>query len=279
MITIRQQEQPELRNIMTTSLPLIGIQADVIRQGEAPFHAVGEKYINAVAHGGPALPVLLPGRGAGLELAPLDGSHPLDAWLDRLDGLFLPGSPSNIEPHHYQGSPSLPGTQHDPQRDASSLALIRAARQRGMPVLAVCRGFQELNVALGGTLHQRVHEVSGYQDHREDKDAPRAQQYRPAHSIHLSLGGWFSQWLDGAEQWQVNSLHAQGIDRLADDLIVEARAHDGLIEAVRLNDANQFMVGVQWHPEWQWQDDALSRALFARFAEAARAYRARGGPT
>ena len=251
--------------------PVIGIVADVKQIGPHPFHAVGEKYINAVAHGAGAMPILLPAlAAAGEDLEPI--SAPLDV-LDLVDGLFLPGSVSNVEPRHYAAAEPLP-MAHDPQRDASSLPLIRAALARNLPLLAVCRGHQELNVALGGTLHQLVHEQPGMMDHREPKDAPRRLQYAAAHGVRLADGGLL-QWLVGAPMALVNSVHAQGIDKLAPGLTVEATAPDGLIEAVRVEGA-AFALGVQWHPEWRFRDDRLSTAIFAAFGAAATAYREGG---
>ncbi|TCO83476.1 gamma-glutamyl-gamma-aminobutyrate hydrolase [Plasticicumulans lactativorans] len=259
---------------MSLSRPLIGIQADVLTIGAASFHGAGEKYINAVAHGAGATPLLIPGFGEGAELRALAEVVDIDELLGQLDGLFLPGSPSNVEPHRYGGAPSRPGTLHDPSRDAASLELIRAALRLGVPLLCVCRGYQELNVALGGSLHQHVHEQPGLLDHREDKAAPRTEQYAPVHPVRLSPGGLLAGLAGGAAEWTVNSLHGQGIERLAPGLAVEAVAPDGLVEAVRVAGATGFAVGVQWHPEWRFEADALSRALFAAFGDAARVRRA-----
>jgi putative glutamine amidotransferase len=248
--------------------PLIGISADRRQLGLHPFHCVGEKYITAVTEGAGALAVLLPSLGAGQALAVLAG----------LDGLLLTGSPSNVEPHHYQGPASEPGTLHDAARDATTLPLVTAAVEAGIPLLAICRGFQEMNVAYGGTLWQRVHEVPGYMDHREDPQASLEVQYGPVHDVTLEAGGQLQQ-LAGGERIRVNSLHAQGVQRLADGLSIEARAPDGLIEAFRVTAAPAFAIGVQWHPEWQFQNNSFSRALFAAFGEAAarRAQHTRSG--
>ena len=252
------------------ALPLIGIPACVREIGIHPFHAVGEKYINAVAHGAGGLPVLIPAFGAGQDLEPLDRHIDLDDLVGRLDGLFLTGSPSNVEPRRYGGSASAPGTHHDVQRDETTLPLIRAAVSAGLPLLAVCRGIQEFNVAFGGTLHQRVQEVPGLFDHREDKAKPRAAQYEPAHAVALTPGGLLAG-LAGATEVMVNSLHAQAIDRPGDGLAIEATAPDGLVEAVRVEGAPAFALGVQWHPEWRVRDNPFSLALFEAFGDAARA--------
>jgi putative glutamine amidotransferase len=188
-----------------------------------------------------------------------------------LDGLFLTGSHSNIEPHHYSDEPSWEGNLHDPSRDANTLVLVRQAVAAGVPVLAVCRGLQEVNVAFGGKLHQRVHEVAGYADHREDKDAPLDTQYAPAHSVLLEPGGILHGLAGGAAEVKVNSLHGQGIATLAPALAVEARAPDGLIEAVRLPASKAFFLAVQWHPEWKVSTNPFYLAIFRAFGDACRA--------
>ncbi len=251
-------------------LPVVGIPADVRQIGIHPFHAVGEKYINAVAHGSEAMPIMFPAFGAGRDLDSLFERIDLEALIERLDGLFLPGSPSNVEPQHYDGAPFDAETMRDPQRDVTTLPLIVAAIEAGLPLFAVCRGIQELNVALGGTLHQRVHELPGMLDHREDSSLPRDAQYAPAHTVALDPDGQLAR-IVGATEIEVNSLHAQGIDRPAERLAVEGRAPDGLIEAVRVKDAPAFAIGVQWHPEWRVRDNPQSLALFRAFGDACRA--------
>jgi len=242
-------------------LPLIGIPADRRLYGKQYFHMVGEKYIEAVAAGARAVPVLVPALGSELHLPSL---------LDACDGLLLTGSASNVEPHHYGGPASAPGTLHDPNRDATTLPLISQAVAAGLPVLAICRGFQEMNVAYGGTLHQRLHEVEGYRDHREDEEAPLEVQYGPAHEVRLEPGGLLRT-MAGRDRLQVNSLHWQGIRDLGRDLCIEARAPDGVIEAFRVDQAPAFALALQWHPEWQFAQNPFSSALFAAFGDAARA--------
>jgi putative glutamine amidotransferase len=240
--------------------PVIGIPADRRMIGPHPFHAVGEKYIAAVVHAADCLPLLIPVLETPLDVTEI---------LTRVDGIFFTGSPSNVEPRHYAGPASEPGTLHDPHRDATTLSLIPRAIASGVPVLGVCRGFQEMNVAMGGTLHQRLHEVVGLEDHREDKDEPLDVQYAPAHDVLLEPQGLLAQ-LAGTDRIQVNSLHGQGVDRLGPDLAVEARATDGLIEAFRVKSAPAFALAVQWHPEWQVMSNEFSKALFAAFGRAAR---------
>lgn len=243
---------------MARARPLIGIPADRRMVGEHPFHMVGEKYARAVLEAAGAAPVLVPALAEELGF---------DELLERLDGLLFTGSPSNVEPHFYDGPPSAPGTLHDPARDATTLPLIRKAVESGVPVFGICRGFQEMNVAFGGTLHQKLHEVPGNLDHRDDESQPLEVQYGPAHEVTLEPGGVLRS-LSASERVSVNSLHSQGIDRLGAELEVEARAPDGVIEAFRVRDARRFALAVQWHPEWQVMSNPFSRALFAAFGEA-----------
>lgn len=242
--------------------PLVAIPACRRVLDPHPFHVVGEKYIHAVVAAAEALPVLVPALGGTLALTDL---------LGRVDGVMLTGSPSNVEPHHYAGPASRADTLHDPHRDATTLPLIRAAVAAGVPVLAICRGFQEVNVALGGSLHQNVHELPGMLDHREDPGADLEHCYAPVHALELSAGGALQALAAGCPV-RVNSLHAQGIDRLADPLAIEATSPDGLIEAFRLRDDRQFLLGVQWHPEWRVLDDPFSRAIFHSFGAACRRF-------
>jgi putative glutamine amidotransferase len=240
--------------------PLIGIPADRRMLGLHPYHVVGDKYARAVLDAAGGLPLLIPALAEELGL---------DELLERLDGVMFTGSHSNVEPHHYSGPPSDPGTLHDPARDATTLPLIRKAVAAGVPVLGICRGFQEMNVAFGGTLHQKVHEVEGRHDHREDTSLELDVQYGPAHEVVLEPGGSLRA-LTGQNRIQVNSLHSQGVDRLGPGLAVEGRALDGLIEAFRVEHAKSFAVAVQWHPEWKAMNNPFSRALFAAFGAAAR---------
>jgi putative glutamine amidotransferase len=230
--------------------------------GLHPYHVVGDKYARAVLDAAGCLPLLIPALAQELGL---------DELLARLDGVMFTGSYSNVEPHHYSGPPSDPGTLHDPARDATTLPLIRKAVAAGVPVLGICRGFQEMNVAFGGTLHQKVHEIEGKQDHREDTRLELDVQYGPAHEVVLAPGGLLGG-LIGQDRIQVNSLHSQGIDRLGPGLVAEATAPDGLIEAFRVEQAKAFAIAVQWHPEWKAMSNPFSRALFAAFGAAARAY-------
>lgn len=248
--------------------PTILLPCDVKPVGLHAFHCVGEKYIDAVAHGADAWPLLLPAFGGGKDLVPLTGHVDLEALLAGVDGIFLPGSASNVHPARYGGS-DVDAQKPDLQRDALTFPLITTALALRVPVLAVCRGLQELNAALGGTLHPAVHEVPGLMDHRENSDDPREQQYASAHPVRLAPGGRLQR-LFGTDEIAVNSLHGQGIRDLAQGLVVEATAPDGLVEAVSSATYPGFLLGVQWHPEWAWRDNPSSAALLRAFGDAAR---------
>lgn len=246
---------------LDSSAPLIGIPVDVRRLDDQPFHVVGEKYITAVSDAAGGVPVLIPALGHRYEL---------DSLVARLDGLMLTGSPSNVAVHHYGGPPDRPDSPQDPDRDAITLPLIKTALAAGLPLFCICRGFQELNVALGGTLLTHVHMQPGRDDHR----APQGsfdERYVPRHRVQLTPSGTMARLL-GTTEIAVNSLHWQGIDRLAEGLVVEGRAPDGTIEAVQVKNARGFALAVQWHPEYRAVDNPVSAALFRAFGEAARTH-------
>ncbi len=238
---------------------VVGIPACTVELRGHIQHATPSRYGAAVIGGAGAMPILLPPVGEGML-----------ALLDRLDGLVLSGSPSNVEPHRYGVAESLTPNSHDPHRDNTTLPMIRAALARGLPVLAICRGIQELNVALGGTLHQQVQDLPGRLDHSAGPGTVE-HCYRPKHSVRLS--GHLARML-GKTEIEVNSLHEQGLDRPGEGLAVEAVAPDGTIEAVRVVTAPGWAIGVQWHPEWHYAGNADSMAIFRAFGEACRAYAA-----
>jgi putative glutamine amidotransferase len=225
---------------------------------------VGEKYLKALVDGANALPMVIPVLADGMDLRRV---------LEACDGILLTGSPSNVEPAHYDGAASRPGTLHDPERDAVTLPLARLALKSGVPLLAVCRGFQELNVSLGGSLHQHLDEVVGLGKHKENPEDPLDAQYGPAHPVNLIEGGLLAR-LQGGLRATVNSLHGQGIKRLADGVSVEAVADDGLIEAFTVDNAGAFALAVQWHPEWRVLENPLSGKIFQAFGDACRAHAA-----
>lgn len=246
---------------MIQPLPVVGVPACVKEINTLPFHTVNQRYLVTLAEVSHVMPLVVPALGERIDFGDL---------AQRLDGLLVTGSPSNVEPRHYGAERAKDDILHDPARDATTLPLIREALRIGLPVLAVCRGIQELNVVMGGTLHQFVHEVPGRMDHRSDKSRPIGERWRPSHTVRLVPDGYLARLL-GEETLHVNSLHGQGIDRLGDGLVVEATADDGTIEAVRVEGAANFALGVQWHPEALCLECELSRRLFRAFGDAVRA--------
>ena len=238
-------------------MKIVGIVSDRHLVDGMAMHTVNDEYVTAVRDGADALPLLIPSTDVALDPAMV---------LAAVDGLVFTGAPSNVAPRHY-GQTSRPGTDLDEVRDATTLPLLRAAVEHGKPLLAICRGFQELNVALGGSLHQHLHEIAGHLDHREPQGVPHEAEYAPAHAVTMTRDGLLAR-LSGMTQAMVNSLHHQGVDRLAPMLTVEAVAPDGQIEAVSMPGARSFLLGVQWHPEWGFAQDRLSRAIFAGFGAA-----------
>jgi putative glutamine amidotransferase len=232
----------------------VGIVCDRRVFDDMAVHQANDEYIEAVRGGAGALPLLVPAMDTPLDSADL---------LAVVDGLLFTGAPSNVAPTYYGGA-LRPGTALDEIRDATTLPLLRAAIAAGKPVLAICRGFQELNVALGGSLHQHLHEIPGRLDHREPANVARDFEYGPAHPIVLVPGGVLAR-LSGLTDAMVNSLHHQGVDKLAPGLRAEAHAPDGQIEAVSMPGAPAFLLGVQWHPEWRWAAWPLSRSIFEAF--------------
>lgn len=246
------------------SLPLVGIPTDRKQIDAHVFFATDEEYVHAVVEGAQALPVLWP------SLVPV---LPRRQLLESVDGVLLTGAVSNIEPHHYSDEPSYEGNLHDPARDSNTLPLVKLAVEMGVPLLAICRGFQEINVALGGTLYQKVHEQPGMLDHRENRDASLDEQYAPVHAIDIVPDGLLAR-IAGTATARVNSLHGQGIARLANGLKVEATAPDGLVEAFSLPGAG-FVLALEWHPEWDVASNPLNMAIFRAFGDACRQRAAR----
>ena len=239
-------------------MPIVGLVSDRRTFDGMPVHQANDEYVTAVRDGAGALPLLIPSSRVPLAVADV---------LAAVDGLLFTGAPSNVAPSHY-GRSARQGTELDELRDATTLPLLRAAIAAGKPVLAICRGFQELNVALGGTLHQHVHELEGRLDHREPQNTlSREAEYAPAHAITLAPDGLLAR-ISGLGEAMVNSLHHQGVDLLAPGLAVEALAPDDQIEAVSMPDAKAFVLGVQWHPEWDYAEHMLDRAIFRGFGQA-----------
>jgi putative glutamine amidotransferase len=254
--------------------PLVGISCCQKPFGifGTPNHAASDSYIRVVRGPVAGTPVLLPAAGEDLSAE----------LLPHLDGLILTGSRSNVWPGHYEGPAHAEGTPEDRCRDDTTLPLIRAAIQHGLPLLAICRGMQELNVALGGSLDQRIQDLPGRMDHStpSDQPIPRVRTGK-AHAVRIeragALGAVITPAGRAAGRLAVNSLHNQGVQRLAPRLVAEAWAPDGTIEAVRVEGAGAFALGVQWHPEYDWEQDADSRAIFEAFGRACAAHRAARG--
>lgn len=238
--------------------PLVGVTADMRYYNDAPHHVVGDKYARAVWEASNCTPMIIPAMAESQEVA---------AMLDSLDGLMFTGSPSNVHPTRYGQEANERAEPYDEARDAMTFALIDQALEKGVPSLFVCRGFQELNAALGGTLHARVHEVEGRMDHRMQKHDDPDVRYGLRHGMAFTPGGQFAE-IAGATEIEVNSLHGQGIDRPAAGLEVEGLAPDGTPEAVVVTGAKAFALGVQWHPEYKPLENDFSTRLFRAFSEA-----------
>ena len=243
--------------------PLVLVPACKRMLGEHVFHVAGKKYLDAV-------------RLAGCQPLIVPNALPdeLDALLDLADGVLLTGSQSNVHPRHFDEDVFDASLPLDAERDAWVLPLVPRTLERGIPLFAICRGFQEANVALGGSLHQAVQNVPDRHDHRAPSDAPAAVQYGAVHDVLVQPGGVLARVLE-APRIRVNSVHGQGVNRLATGLRIEALAPDGLIEAFSVADARGFNLSVQWHPEWQAASNPVSVRLFKAFGAACEAFRAR----
>jgi putative glutamine amidotransferase len=228
-----------------------------------PFLVLGDKYARAVKEFCLCQPVVFP----------LVESDEIDSLLQFVDGVVLTGSPSNVHPSHFGEIVADPSLPLDPVRDALTLGLVQACLRNAVPLLGICRGFQEINVALGGSLLQQVHAHDGMMDHREDKTATYDIQYGPAHEVTLKPGSILHGCAQ-ADRVRVNSVHGQGVGRLAQGLRATAHADDGLVEAFEVEDAKVFAMAVQWHPEWRPQDNDFYRATFAAFGNACKSRRA-----
>jgi putative glutamine amidotransferase len=245
---------------MKQPVPIVAVAADVKDVEGYRWHAVPDTYLRALIEAAGVLPLILPS---------LEGID-FDALLDRVDGVLFPGSRSNVRPDRY-GAPVEERTlPHDPDRDATTLPLIGAALSRGVPLFAVCRGLQELNVAAGGTLVSEVQEIPGRHDHRAPVSENQAERFAIRQDVDVKAGGVLADIL-GPGTIRVNSLHRQAIGAIGSNLNVEAVAPDGTIEAVSVRGAKAFALGVQWHPEYWVTTDTPSRALFAAFGDAVRA--------
>ena len=248
----------------SVSRPLVGISA-CRRQIKAwTLHTVGDRYVKVVLEAVTATPILLPAVGVGEQ--GLD----LDRILDAVDGVLLTGSPSNVEPFNYGGRDPRPGVAADPARDSTTLPVIRGVVERGIPLLAICRGIQEVQRCAGRHAACACRGDSGRMDHRSPRVDSMEAKVAPAHAIDITEGGLLKR-ITGLRHAEVNSLHGQGIDKPAPGARIEAVAPDGQIEAISMPGAPGFMLAVQWHPEHRALENPLSRAIFHAFGEACRA--------
>lgn len=250
---------------VSSQLPLVLLPSDIKDYWGQPFQSIGKKYMDAVRFGAHALPL-------GVPVGDLScNAEQMEHYLNIAHGVVFPGSRANVHPSHFDEAVHDTSLPLDTERDSTTLPLLRALIDRGIPLLAICRGIQELNVALGGSLHQAVHELPGKIDHREPEGKTLQEQYMPRHAVHLRQGGVLET-LFKQSTLQVNSLHGQGIDRLADGLTVEATSDDGVIEAVSVTGSKGFTLAVQFHPEWDIRNNPLGQTIFGAFGKACAQY-------
>lgn len=224
-----------------------------------PAHMVRDTYIKALTDVSVSVPLLLPAVGSAFDLRDI---------LTHVDGVLLTGSFQHMQPARYGAAQQFTDNELDLGRDSTVLPLLDVLIELDIPVLAICRGMQELNVACGGTLHQKLHEMPGKHDHRHRKELSMPDNYlRRAHLVHPKPGGHFEKW--GMADFHTNSLHEQGVEKLGKGLIVEGISDDGVIEAIS-HPAHRFAVGVQWHPEGDYASNPASAILFEKFGDALR---------
>ena len=242
------------------SRPVIGIVSNAhLINDTYRVQAVGDMNIEAVAEVCDALPVLIPS---------LPASTPVDDLLESFDGFIFPGGRPNVHPSEYGEEETPAHGEFDRERDRLALPLIRACVSVGLPILGICRGFQEMNVAFGGSLYPEIRDLPGRDNHRMPPDGTIEEKFAMRHEIALTPGGVFARIL-GSDRVMTNSLHGQGINRPGKRIVIEGHAPDGTPEAIRVDGAPGFALGVQWHPEYRAGLDAVSRPLFAAFGEAA----------
>ena len=224
------------------------------------YQVMTKKYMRPLVEHACCTPVLVPS---------CFGSDDIEQYLSMADGIYLTGAGSNIDPALYGQDNLTPEKTQDQDRDRFDLPLIHAALGLGLPLFVICRGMQELNVALGGDLHQKLYAIPDMLEHREDYGASVEQQYADVHKVKIVPGTWFAGLMQATEI-SVNSLHGQGIKTLGCGLEALAHAEDGLIEALHLPHYKQFSLGVQWHPEWQAAHNPYSIRMFSAFGDACR---------
>ncbi len=245
--------------------PVIGIIGNFYTLNDQyPTHAGGTMNSEAISHVSKCLPLIVP-------------SHPdfvcVDELLEVCDGFLFTGGRPNVHPEEYGEDPTEAHGEFDRCRDAITLPLIRACVERGQPFFGICRGFQEVNVAMGGTLYPEIRELPGRMNHRMPPDGTLDEKFEIRHDVHFDEGGTFHQLL-GKTCVRTNTLHGQGIKSAGPRVDIEGHADDGTPEAIVIKDAPGFTLSVQWHPEYKAAEDPVSRPLFEAFGDAARAWRA-----
>jgi len=245
--------------------PLVVLPADIRHFDRYDWHATPRQYVAAASEAAGVMPLIVP--AIGLQ----EGSDGLNSLLDRIDGVMLTGSKSNVDPTLYGEEPTEKNGPYDLERDSTSLPLARAAIERGIPLLAICRGIQELNVAMGGSLATEIQEQEGILDHRSVTSDDHDIRFSIRQQVRVATGSALESIL-GQDHAMVNSLHRQAVGRLAPGLEAVAFAEDGVVEAVSVNNASGWALGVQWHPEYWAHSDAVSKRIFEAFGKAARDY-------
>jgi putative glutamine amidotransferase len=216
--------------------------------------------LEAVSSVSNAVPVIIPAL-------PSLGS--VQEVISLCDGFVFTGGRPNVHPKHYGEEATEAHGQFDLDRDALTLPLIRACVAKSIPILGICRGFQEFNVAFGGTLHPEIRDIPGRINHRMPPDGTIEEKFEHSHTVQLTQGGVFAK-LFGSDEILVNSLHGQGICQPGDRVVIEGRAPDNTPEAINIDGAENFALAVQWHPEWNAEHDEVSRPLFEAFGKALR---------
>ncbi len=243
--------------------PVIGIIGNhYLINDEYPATAAGDMNVDAVAHVCGAVPLVVPADPDAVNV---------DDLVDVCDGFVFTGGRPNVHPRHYGEALTEAHGDMDERRDGLALPLIRALVRRGQPFLAICRGFQEMNVAMGGSLYPEIRDLPGRDNHRMPPDGTLDEKFALRHDVTLTPGGPFAR-LFGADVVRTNTLHGQGIKVPGDRIIVDGHAPDGTPEAIYIDNAPGFALGVQWHPEYNAGSDPVSRPLFHALGDAARAW-------
>jgi putative glutamine amidotransferase len=249
--------------------PVVGIIGNSYTINDRyPAHAGGTINSAAVAEVADCVPLIIPSDPRYVSVAEL---------MEVCDGFVLTGGRPNVHPEEYGEAATEAHGAFDRARDAISLPLVRACVARGQPFLGICRGFQEVNVALGGTLHPEIRDLPGRDNHRMPPDGTIEEQFALRHKVRFQPGGVFHR-LMGAEEVMTNTLHGQGVVRPGREIVIDGWAHDGTPEALYVRDAPGFTLSVQWHPEWNASNDPVSRPLFTAFGDAVRQWAAGARP-